>query len=228
MFKKAFTLVEMLVVLVILSVGILWAVEVIKYGLNFVDKTRKKIIAINLAREGVEAVYNIRDTNFKRWAGVKDQCWLKTDPLLDEWWDWCQNDPWIQPGNRVVMQKISGDNQYWILTGQISNALDLKDWIDSSDRHFALCLSNSWWQACPDMSDNPTPEGRFFREVEVKGLWDKRNDVPLVCSNGTEPTEDPNCWNSTPKELIFCVNVAYMGMANGREKICTSLTNFEK
>ncbi len=52
--KVGFTLIEVIIVLIILSTGIITAVEVIRYGLNFMDKTRKKVIAINLAREGME------------------------------------------------------------------------------------------------------------------------------------------------------------------------------
>jgi len=223
---KGFTLIEMLIVLVIISVGIIAAVQVIKHWLNFVDKTRKKVIAINLAREGVEAVYNIRNTNFKRWAWVKDKCWLKADPLYDDDGN-CDNDDWIQSGYRIAMQNISGENKYWILTGRevsYDKKLDvIKDWrLDPSDKKYALCLNDSMREACPDAVDNLTPEGRFFRMVEVKGLWDKRDNVSLDCING----EISSCWNSTPKELVFCVSVEYLGLANWREEICSSITNF--
>ncbi len=185
------------------------------------DKTRKKVISVNLAREGMEGMYNIRDTNFKRWAGLRDRCWLKTDPLRDDDGS-CGNDPWIQTGYRIVSQS-NVSNKYRILTGKTTAALNLKDWIDPSDMHFALCLGADWWKACPGASDNFTKEWRFFREVIVKWLLDKRNNAYLsFCSNW----DIPGCGDSIPKELIFCVNVEYKGRLWGKEQICGSMTNF--
>jgi hypothetical protein len=40
-------------------------------------------MALNLAKEGVEIVYNIRNTNRRRWYEQKDACWLNADPLLE-------------------------------------------------------------------------------------------------------------------------------------------------
>jgi Tfp pilus assembly protein PilV len=57
-----------LVIIVIVSVGLLSVVVVLTNGMKYVQKTRQKVIALNLAREGMEAVYQIRDTNRTRWA----------------------------------------------------------------------------------------------------------------------------------------------------------------
>ena len=35
-------------------------------------------------REGMEVMRHIRDTNWTRWAGKRDECWLKIDPLSDD------------------------------------------------------------------------------------------------------------------------------------------------
>ena len=42
---------------------------------------RQKVTALNLAKEGVEVMYNIRDTNWRRRDSKKDLTWLKNDPL---------------------------------------------------------------------------------------------------------------------------------------------------
>jgi prepilin-type N-terminal cleavage/methylation domain-containing protein len=49
--KKGFTIREILIVIVILSVGLLSVVVVLTDGMGYVQKTRQKIIALNLARE---------------------------------------------------------------------------------------------------------------------------------------------------------------------------------
>jgi hypothetical protein len=46
------------------------------------DRTRQETLAINFAREGVEAVTTIRNTNRLRWSGKRDMNWLCVDPSL--------------------------------------------------------------------------------------------------------------------------------------------------
>ena len=75
---------EILVIVVVISVGLLSVLVVLTNGMRYVQKTRQKVVAINIAREGMEAIYQIRDTNRTRWAGVKDGCRLKINPLVDE------------------------------------------------------------------------------------------------------------------------------------------------
>ena len=61
------TLIETMVAVLILSVGIGSAVSLATYALGATQGVTKQLIGVGLAREGVEAVKNIRDTN-----------WLKT------------------------------------------------------------------------------------------------------------------------------------------------------
>lgn len=82
--KRGFTLWEILIIVIVISVGLLAIISLLTYGINYVQKSRQKIISINLAREGIEAMYQIRDTNRQRWAGMKESCRLKTNPLVDE------------------------------------------------------------------------------------------------------------------------------------------------
>ncbi|MEI6773299.1 MAG: hypothetical protein WCL18_00235 [bacterium] len=49
--KSGFTIREVLVIIVIISVGLLSVVVVLTDGMKYVQKTRQKVIAINLARE---------------------------------------------------------------------------------------------------------------------------------------------------------------------------------
>jgi hypothetical protein len=60
-----------------------------------INQTKANTIAINLTREAIEIIHNIRDTNWQRWPGQKDRCRLKKDPLSNED-NSCTNDEWIQ------------------------------------------------------------------------------------------------------------------------------------
>ena len=66
--KYGFTVIEMLLMVVIIGVSLSAIIVSLNNGMSFMQKTREKTIAINLAREGIEAMYQIRDTNRYRRA----------------------------------------------------------------------------------------------------------------------------------------------------------------
>lgn len=107
--KRGFTLVEMLIIVFLLSVGLSGIILAMTHGMSFVQKTRQKVIAVNLAREGIEQVYNIRDTNRNLWAGQKEACWLKVNPFDTSPGDGdaCQDDPWFGQGNYILVNSDS-------------------------------------------------------------------------------------------------------------------------
>ena len=61
-FKKAFTLVEVLVAIAIFSASILAMMSVLAGGITDTNFVKNKMIATYLAQEGIEAVRNMRDT----------------------------------------------------------------------------------------------------------------------------------------------------------------------
>ena len=61
---KGFTLLESLIAIAILTVGVSAAMLVIVSSLNVGTRTKHKIVAANLAQEGIEVVRSIRDRNW--------------------------------------------------------------------------------------------------------------------------------------------------------------------
>ena len=90
---------------------------VLRKGFDYVQQSRQKIIALDLAREGIEAVYQIRNTNRKRWSAQKEECWLKTNPLVDEGAAGCQDDEWMQDGSYILDTSIVNNQRYFVLSG---------------------------------------------------------------------------------------------------------------
>ncbi|MBI1755189.1 type II secretion system protein, partial [Candidatus Azambacteria bacterium] len=70
--EKGFTLLESLVAIAVFTVGVSAAIVLIISSLNVGTRTQHKIIAANLAQEGIEATRNIRDRN-----------WLSGKPWTD-------------------------------------------------------------------------------------------------------------------------------------------------
>ncbi|MDR2415216.1 MAG: hypothetical protein LBD75_00975 [Candidatus Peribacteria bacterium] len=57
-------------------IGILMAVT---RADKYVQISKLQVMAMNLAREGVEMIYTIRDTNRKKWSGERDKYRLEID-----------------------------------------------------------------------------------------------------------------------------------------------------
>lgn len=62
--QAGFTLLEMLIALSVISVGVMAAFTLSTANLNTAKANYSRVLAANLAREGLEAVRNIRDTNW--------------------------------------------------------------------------------------------------------------------------------------------------------------------
>ena len=222
--KSGFTIWEILVVIVVISVGLLSVVVVLTNGMRYVQKTRQKVVALNLAREWMEAVYQIRDTNRTRRAWVKDGCWLKINPFVNEWTERCLDDARFTSGAYVLQRLATWGQEYFALTGPWT-------WIDLSyglpyNSWFSLCQQSGYWNSCMwQLSD--TSEGKYFREIEW--LWLYLKDVTTTWWQQIPCTwwMSVGCWNSSPKEFRFCSKVVYIGDSTGEVKLCGVITNFK-
>lgn len=83
--------------LMVISTSLITIIMGVTRSVRYVSEMKQRTIALNLAKEGVEAMYNIRDTNWRRRSASRDACWLKADPMVDEGNDGCENDQWIIP-----------------------------------------------------------------------------------------------------------------------------------
>lgn len=226
--KKGFTLWEILVIVVVISVGMMAIISLLTYGLSYIQKSRQKIIAINLARAWIESIYQIRDTNRQRRAGRKEQCRLKTDPL-DPWPNFeCPDDPWMQSGYYILTTNVISGQEYLLLTWYSTDWLNVGGWIDAHDLSYSLCFSGGVWVACPWV-DMTTSEGRYFREIRWYGLFSKDTNVTwwqyMNCTSGLDYM---TCGSYAAKEFRFCSKVTYVGYGTGEVELCGLLTNFRE
>ncbi|MFA6435528.1 MAG: hypothetical protein WCW30_00100 [Candidatus Gracilibacteria bacterium] len=81
--QTAETLAEVIIALVVLAVGATGASTLIYVSISANAEGEQRIEAYNLAREGVEAVRNIRDTNWLRFPGNRTDCWDVTLETTD-------------------------------------------------------------------------------------------------------------------------------------------------
>lgn len=73
--KPGFTLPEVIIAVMILSMTSVASVNLIIFLMQFAELNNNSVIATNLAREGIEIVRNQRDTNWMRWGGSLRESW---------------------------------------------------------------------------------------------------------------------------------------------------------
>lgn len=73
--KSGTILMEVVISLFIIGMGIAGASALISSAIHANSLNKNRIIALNLAREGIEAVRNMRDTNWMTWSSNIRQCW---------------------------------------------------------------------------------------------------------------------------------------------------------
>lgn len=73
------SIVEVMVVMVIVTTGIIGTYRILDSGQKLASTSENRIKAINIAREGIEAVENIRDTNWIKFSSDYNNCWRVKD-----------------------------------------------------------------------------------------------------------------------------------------------------
>jgi hypothetical protein len=207
----------------------------ISYAFDNVQSVKQRVIAINLAREGMEWVYQIRDTNRLFWPAKKDECRLDMNPLVNDT-NWCWEDDWMWSGNYILQKMTSGNQQSFYLSWWSDwNILDLSDWAAADDNKFALCLS-AWGlrEACP-WHNWPV---MYFRQIHGEWVFYKDSNTTgwdyLDCpkwNDSAYPTTIPwsiSCSWADAKEYRFCSKVAYIGQWWWEVELCWLITNFWK
>lgn len=83
-FRPAESLAETLIAVTVIGLCTVTAVALLRSGIDQSAALSRKVIAENLAQEGMEALYNIRDTNYLRHAGDPENCWDSYDTIVGQ------------------------------------------------------------------------------------------------------------------------------------------------
>lgn len=77
---KGETILETVIAMAILASGIMISSAIIGASIRNMNASKNRIIAVNIAREGIEAMRNIRDTNWLKYKHKIRQCWNYMPP----------------------------------------------------------------------------------------------------------------------------------------------------
>ncbi len=241
--KNWFTLVETLFVCSIFAIMVVWIILAINRSFVFMNNTRLQVRATNFAREWVEMMFNIRDTNWRKYSWKKDEvrnCRVMSSSSCDSY---------ISSGLYYLRENLSEqDRSIELNTITLSSISDVEEfysdewfWKTEYDDNRELAkiaftwtysflswsFNDDWvWVWTPEtwnVEELLSSEADFYRLVRVYGVYKKNTN------NISESiTTDAGMKDNNPKELRFCVKVFYRTTAPHASELCSIMTNFEE
>ena len=231
--KYWFTLIELLLVCSVFAILVSGVIMAINRSYSFMDNIRIRIRATNFAREWVEMLYNMRDTNRRKFSWERDKYWLYvwSGNVESSWVSWVyilknwsngSGDEFFYVENLGVpageINDFYSDNWFWKreYSGYLSNAEIQFDW----DYQYMEYLDDERVQQTWSIQELLSSNVKFYRIVRVFGIY---------CKNSNN-VNDVSCSNiSDPKEMRFCVKVFYKTeKSQGSPELCSVMTNFTK
>jgi hypothetical protein len=190
--KKWNSIIEVVVVVVILTIWIIWTYGVLNSWQNLAITTENRIKAINIAREWIEIIGNIRDTNWIKFSSDYINCWkiLNYDPnciwatssptnimswsytLVNNWFKWTLSwvtDPGVVPFNIYRQSYPVYLDSNWLITQSWSTTQICNSNINSN------CVTN-YSREIKIQTDNISS-----KKIKVNSIvrWvDKTKDTP--------------------------------------------------
>ena len=117
--KKGNSIIEVVIVIVILTIWIVWAYEIINSGQKLATTTENRIKAVNIAREWIEAVTNIRDTNWIKFSSDYKKCWNVAN--------YNSNCIWASSVSTLTWGILYQNGALWYLSWSTNNKVYLDD-----------------------------------------------------------------------------------------------------
>ena len=145
--KNATSIVEAMIVMLIVVSWIVWMYKIYDESINLSTSINNKIQAIQIAKQWMEVVTNIRDTNWIVFSSDHDNCWNTLNYNSDCIWDSANanNTDIVDNWSYIIYQST---NKRWIMEEKLPlsenySSLDyrnkfkvwLEDWI----------YTQSWW-----------------------------------------------------------------------------------
>jgi len=147
--KKATSLIESLIILMVIISWIIWLYQVLNSSIRLSNTTKNRIEAIEIAREWIEAMKNIRDTNWLTFAWDKENCWNTLN--YDSGCVWASS---------LV---LISDTSTWILYQDNKNRwfLDTTAWLN-----FKVWKDTNWYYTQTWVTD--TNKTIYTREINIE------------------------------------------------------------
>ena len=211
---SGFTLIEVLVVVFVLSMGVLVIMQGINKTTTYISETAQRTVALNLAKEGLEAMYNIRNTNWRRRSDSRDKCWLKANPMVDEGNLGCEDDEWIYPGEWSIYQKDIQGNKYFstevvythpvYYTNPMYLMMQTRKWIDQYEDYF----KKEWVRWRSSVRNDPLSKWWKHYLYFIDWEWKDRENFVWDVTKHRSPLGD--YWRVISVNWVFDKNTGHL------------------
>lgn len=171
--KKATSIAEAMVLMMIIVTWVTWMYKIYNSSLNLERWTNNKVVATNIAREWIEAVTNIRNTNWIiYWSDTKN-CWNTfnyNNNCIWDTWLWTDISAWS-----YTISKNSNDR--WYLTSEATWNYNNATYRNT----FRVWLDSNWFYTQSWIVTNITP--LFTREIIISYPEDTTVPANWIDSN---------------------------------------------
>lgn len=153
--RKWTTIIESVIVMMIVTIWILWTYDIYSRSKKMSNSSTNKIQAISLAREGIESMINIRDTNWILYSANTNNCWN----TYNYNWSCVTNDDINIPTWSYIIYKNNLDR--WILYQKPTWWF----WSWTYRDNFKVMMDNNWFytQSWGTIETKPL----FTREIKI-------------------------------------------------------------
>lgn len=138
--KIATTIAEAMVVTLVVVSWLTWVYTIYNSSLKFTITTENKIQAIQIAREWIEALTNIRDTNWLLYSSNAKNCWKTFNYDSTCIWNSAFTNNIANNWNYRILRDV---NNRWILESAPISAWDLFSNNDYKD-FYKIYLDTNW------------------------------------------------------------------------------------
>ena len=200
--KKATSIVEVVIILLIVVSWVVWMYQIYGNSQKLSNSTTNKIQAIQMAKEGIEAIKNIRDTNSNLFASDTKNCWNVLNYNNScVWNNTTAND--ISVWSYKIYK--NNDNR-WYLESKTSHAAKYKDsWYRNN---FKVWLDSDWFFT------------QSWATTEIKPLFTRE----IIISY-------PNTWSSNDEKMEVLSIIMWKDLASNKPhkvEFKAILTNWKK
>lgn len=169
--SKWTSIIESIILVFIMTIWIVWMYKVFNSSNDVLNATTNRVEAIQIAREWLEAITTMRNTNWMLFSADYDNCW---NSMNNSWscvlnsWSWTDILSWS-----YIIYKNSSDK--WILEKKSTDVYtgwtyidDFKVYLDNSSNTW-FYNQNSWDDFWPN----------FTRELIIDYIEDTNNDLDI-------------------------------------------------
>ena len=245
--KNWFTMLELIFACTVFAMLVSGIVLAINRSYTFMNNTKVQIKATNLAREWVEMMFNIRDTNWRKCSWQKDRFWLylgsgantptrnfeeECDPNWKTFKEWIYaikegevgNDRFIyaEPLSVTNLDKFYSLDEDWFFASSYDSIRDKTRITFTWEYRYRSWSAETWAEVTWDIADSLWNGVEFYRIARIYGIYCKTANIP------DQPVDTINCNKaSDPKEMRFCVKIFYkLGVWIHSSELCSIMTNF--